>query len=298
VAFRLKKNEAASAGIRRIVSEEIDEAIKLVEDEKTDPAETIHELRKHFKRMRAVVRLVRDELGDEIYRRENGVLRDLGRRLSPARDAAVRVSALDRLQEKDGVSKADVAALRNKLVLQHRAAVRRVHTPTSLDAIRRELSGLRRRVRSWPLTKPGFGCLEFGLRRSYRDGKRNEVDAYTEQTDEAFHEWRKRAKDLRYHVELFKPTWPEVMMDVEDALHDLTDRLGDDHDLADLRRVLTTTSNDATTVVQHMDRVLDRIAHRQSELHADARPLAARIYAEKPRSFSERLAAYWDAWRA
>ncbi len=34
-------------------------------------------------------------------------------------------------------------------------------------------------------------------------------------TDEAFHEWRKRAKDLRYHVDLLEPVWPEVMENVE-----------------------------------------------------------------------------------
>ena len=54
-------------------------------------------------------------------------------------------------------------------------------------------------------------------------------------------QWRKRAKDLRYHVELLEPIWPEIMKDLEKILHTLTDHLGDDHDFADLRSTLTTS---------------------------------------------------------
>jgi len=297
MGFRLKKNEGASAGIRRIAREEIDQTIELLENTKGDPAETVHELRKRFKRIRAVVRLVRDELGENVYRRENGALRELGRRLSPARDAAVRVSALDRLQKKDGLSKKSVAPVRKRLVIRHGAAVRRIRRAATVSAIARDLRRLRRRVRAWPLTKPGFTCLEPGLRRSYRDGRRGETDAYATQTDEAFHEWRKRAKDLRYHVQLLEPAWPELMKDMEQSLHDLTDRLGDDHDLADLRRTLT-GSRGPVTSAGVVDRVVDRVAHRRSQLQGDARPIAARIYAEKPKVFSARIQSYWEAWRS
>jgi CHAD domain-containing protein len=300
MAFRLKKNEGASAGVRRIAREAIDEAIEVLEDRKAEPAETVHELRKQLKKIRAIIRLVRDELGEKVYRRENRALRDLGRRLSAARDAAVRVSALDLLREKkDGgrLAADEVAPIRKRLAARRREAVRRVRRSAALPAIERELRNLRRRVRAWPLGKAGFSCLEPGLRRAYRDGRRAEVEAYAARTDEAFHEWRKRAKDLRYHVALLEPAWPDVMKDVEQALHDLTDRLGDDHDLADLRRVLNGSSA-LTKGSDGVARVFDRIAHRRSVLQADARPIAARIYSEKPKAFSARIAAYWDAWRS
>ncbi len=299
MAFRLKKNESASAGIRRVAREEIDEAIELLENRKADPSETVHELRKQVKRIRAVVRLVRDELGEEVFRRENRALRELGRRLSAARDAKVRVSALDllRKREKGKLARSDVAPIRRRLAARHRAAVRRARRPEALARIGKDLRALRRRARTWPLRKAGFGCLEPGLRRAYRDGRRAEAEAYRARTDEAFHEWRKRAKDLRYQVSLLEPAWPEMMKDVERGLHDLTDRLGDDHDLGDLRRVLTgrrAPGNGAKRV----ERLTDRIAHRRSALQAEARPIGARIYSEKPRRFSTRMESYWDAWRS
>ena len=59
----------------------------------------IHEARKATKRLRALVRLVRRELGDEVYALENQCYRDAGRRLSELRDATVLVETLDRLVE-------------------------------------------------------------------------------------------------------------------------------------------------------------------------------------------------------
>jgi hypothetical protein len=87
------------------------------------------------------------------------------------------------------------------------------------------------------------------------------------------------------------------MKDVERELHDLTDRLGDDHDLADLRRALTGSRGLGKGAVD-VKRLIDHIAKRRAELQADARPIGARIYAEKPRLFSARVESYWDAWRS
>jgi len=299
VAFRLKKNESASAGIRRVVRREIDAAIELLEDRKSDPSETVHELRKGFKKIRAVVRLVRDGLGAEGFRRENRALRDLGRLLSPARDAKVRLTALDRLLEKEKgkLSRSDVAPIRARLASSHRAAVTRARRPEAVARIGQELRALRRRARSWPLEKAGFACLEAGLRRAYRDGRRAEAEAYRVRTDDAFHEWRKRAKDLRYQVSLLEPAWPRLMKDVARGLHDLTDVLGDDHDLADLRGALTGRGKPANRA-KAVDDLLDRIAHRRSILQAEARPVGARMYPEKPGRFVARIESYWDAWRS
>src|SRR5262245_6900334 len=241
MGFKLKKNESAGAGIRRVVREEIDKALALVKKGSADPETAVHELRKHFKRIRAVLRLVRDELGEEVYAREDDALRDLGRRLSPARDASVRVSALDRLRETyEDVFPADgVAKVKARLAARRGAALRHLRRKPAFSGIGAELTALRRRIPAWPIRKAGFDGLASGLQRIYRQGRKFEARAYSSRTDPDFHEWRKRSKDLRYGAELFEPVWPEAMKDVAQALHDLTDRLGDDHDFAELRKTLT-----------------------------------------------------------
>jgi len=299
VGYKLKKNESANAGIRRIAREEIDEALELFEKKGSDPEETVHELRKHFKKIRAVARLVRDELGAEAYERDNASVRELGQRLASVRDSTVRVSALERLRstyEKEFPAE-ETSPIQKRLASRHHAALGRLRRGTTLATIGRELEALRRRVRAWPLHQEGFSCLEAGLRRGYRQGMKGAAEAYASRTDEAFHEWRKRAKDLRYHVELLGPIWPETMKDLEKILHTLTDHLGDDHDFADLRSTLT-TSTKLTEGAKGVTTVIELIDRRRSELQGAARPLGARIYSEKPRAFSRRIESYWEAWRS
>jgi CHAD domain-containing protein len=298
MAFRLKKNESAAAGIRRVARGEIEDSLELIEKKDVDPEELVHELRKHFKKFRAVTRLVQDELGDEIYERDQGAVRDLGRRLSSARDASVRVTALDRLRKahEKNFPTDGVEPIRRRLLALRRAATGRVRRGSAMSEIGRDLESLVKRVRAWPLQREGFSLVEVGLRRGYRQGRAAEAEAYGSRTDEAFHEWRKRAKDLRYHVDLLSPIWPETMADLEKTLHDLTDRLGGDHDFADLRGALTSSprlvegSDTVPTVIELIDK-------ERSELQAAARPLGVRVYSEKPRAFTKRIGSYWDAWR-
>src|SRR3954470_9303141 len=93
--YRLRAQEDAADGVRRIARGQTDLAIEHLDESSGDGAEAIHEARKAFKRLRALVRLSRDALGDEVYRRENAAFRAAGRRLSGVRDAAVMVETLD-----------------------------------------------------------------------------------------------------------------------------------------------------------------------------------------------------------
>ena len=54
--------------------------------------ERVHEARKALKRLRALLRLVRDELGERAYARESALVRRTGKRLARARDAEVLLS--------------------------------------------------------------------------------------------------------------------------------------------------------------------------------------------------------------
>jgi CHAD domain-containing protein len=299
MSYRLKKKETVVAGIRRVAREEIDRVLELLQDKKADPEETVHEVRKHFKKVRALLRLMRNDLGEEVYKPANDAVRALGRRLGPARDASVLVSALERLRaayEKDFPSE-KAASIRKKLLSRRRSALGRLRRNGIFRKIAGDLETLRQRVRAWVLAQEGFASVEPGLRRAYRKGRKRQAEACATRTDESFHEWRKRAKDLRYHVELLQPVRPDTMKEFEKALHDLTDCLGDDHDFAELRRVLVATP-DLEKSRSAVAAVLELIDRRRSELQAKAYPIGARTYSEKPKAFSRRIASYWKAWRS
>jgi hypothetical protein len=87
-----------------------------------------------------------------------------------------------------------------------------------------------------------------------------------------------------------------VLDELADEIHDLSDYLGDDHDLAELRQVVT-SQPDLFDDEQNLEVLLALIDQRRAELEAAAHPLGERIYVEKPANFVDRMAAYWRIWR-
>ena len=109
------------------------------------------------------------------------------------------------------------------------------------------------------------------------------------------HEWRKRAKNLRYVVELLEPIWPEVIEALAREAERLESDLGEDHDLAMLPAHVTA---DSVCPNEHnRELVVALVDVRRREVQVRARRTAARLCQERPRAFGARLGRYWKAWR-
>src|SRR5437763_13267226 len=97
-SYRFRQREAVPDAIARIARGRIEHALAELRGEAdSSPEVAVHEARKDMKKLRALLRLARDELGDEVYRRENECFRDAARRLSGFRDADMMLGALEGL---------------------------------------------------------------------------------------------------------------------------------------------------------------------------------------------------------
>src|SRR4029453_15199119 len=66
-AHRLLAGEPVAAGMKRILTAQVDDAISQLRGEAgTEPADAIHEARKDVKKIRSALRLVRDAIGDDV----------------------------------------------------------------------------------------------------------------------------------------------------------------------------------------------------------------------------------------
>src|SRR4051812_25656576 len=97
MALRLKANEPVNKGIKRIVCKELDKARDGLTYSNSSVSKTVHDTRVHFKKIRAVLRLVRDDMGKTVYHLENNYFRDAARPLTKIRDAQVQIDTLDKL---------------------------------------------------------------------------------------------------------------------------------------------------------------------------------------------------------
>jgi len=135
-----------------------------------------------------------------------------------------------------------------------------------------------------------------GLSRVYRQGRDAMDAALADGSDDAMHEWRKRAKDLRYQLEMLEPLWCTVMKATADEAHELGNQLGDDHDLAVLTDLIS-GDGDLHDACPKADRqaLQGLVARRQESLRAHAKRIGRRIYVERPKDLRARLDAYWKA---
>ena len=96
MGFRLQRGESINEEIQRIAEEQLEKAVAEIQDGELDRHEAVHQVRKRFKKIRGLIRLVRPAF-EKTYQRENAMFRDAGREISAVRDAQSLIEAFDRL---------------------------------------------------------------------------------------------------------------------------------------------------------------------------------------------------------
>jgi CHAD domain-containing protein len=289
-AYRLLEDEPVGPGIRRILQAQVDDAVTQLRGEAgNEPAEAIHEARKDMKKIRSALRLVREAIGDDAWRRENDHYRDVARKLSAHRDAEILVESLDGLRERFGPAvRKRSEKLRKELDEENRAAHDDGTIERTMAGAAAELIALRSSVDELDLDGDGWKLIAPGIHRSYRRGRKRLRSVEEEPSVTNLHELRKRVKDLWYQLRLIREADRPMIGALADHAHDLSDHLGDDHDLALLREEVE-RRRDAFASPADRRHLLQEIDQRRGELQFAAISLGERIYAEKPKKFTARL---------
>lgn len=297
MAYRLEPGEAVPDGLRRCAREQLDHAIeRLTTGVHDDQVEAVHDARKALKKARSLLRLGRGTLDSRERRHENAALRDAGRRLSSARDAEVMLEATDDLAARFAgrVPHETFTAIGRHLEARRDPARRRLLESGLTAQVADELIAVRARVDEWTWRHTGWKALEPGLLRTYTRGRDGLEQARSHPTVENLHDWRKRTKDLWYHLRTLKPLAPGIVGGAANEADKLSKLLGDDHDLAVLHDELERGAGDLKVDV---DAVLALIRHRREQLQAEAILIGQRLYAERPKAFVRRIHSYWKAAR-
>jgi CHAD domain-containing protein len=252
-----------------------------------DRAKLVHEARKTIKRMRALARLLRYELGEQELERVDDSLRATGRRLAGARDAEVRLATLEQLRKRhtkalalDGIDR-----------LEQQLQRERDYTsgPTDPREVLADIAEMRRALDHWNLVDPDFKALSPGLQDIYREGRRRYRRVTLEHANNAehIHDWRKRVKALYYALDMLGASEAKGIRGTTKRAKRLGELLGEDHDLWMLCAYLEshpTACGDASAC----ETLLTLAAHRRSCLRKQALDSGERLYKRKPRKFVRR----------
>lgn len=268
----------------------------------------VHETRKAIKRLRALLRLLQDELGERACAREHATLRTIARRLSGARDAAVMLATLDDLIERQPRKlgrRRGVRKLRARLRAEHeRTREQALSDPAVRAEVLGELQALRWRVAAWRLAeRKGIELVDADLERVYRRGRRRGrrltrgKGLGKDKGVMAFHRWRKSVKDLRYAAEMLECREPGAsgrsggeLSRLARRADGLAETLGEEHDLAIFAAHVRGAGRRERGQTWHTGRgtraqLLRSVAKRRRALRRLALRKGRRLYRERPGKF-------------
>jgi CHAD domain-containing protein len=285
VRFSLEAGESTGSGLHRILVEQVELGAWHLERAQLSDTH-VHEVRKATKRVRAVLRMLSDDIDSRDYVRLNAEVRDLSRELSQVRSAVVQVEMLGSLVAEDAQLIVDTRGLHRELV----AALdtqRQGLEDSEVEDLSSRFMAVRSGIEEIELHDDATTSLG-GVRRTYRRGRKSMTHAYAAPTIESFHTWRKQVKYLRHQMEILQsvgtPAIPELVADLEE----IGEALGGDHDLADLERAANTVAV-GTLSSSTRQRLKEVIATRRSGLELRLKPIATRVYAANPGAFAEQV---------
>jgi CHAD domain-containing protein len=279
--FVLGTDETAADGLHRVLIEQVDLAIYHVHH-LLESDEHVHEVRKATKRMRAVLRMVRDEIGTDMYRDLNVAVRDISRPLSRVRSSVAMADIFDRLISGDP-SLSSVGAEMHDGLHSERRRVRLGVSGALAEDLARRLARVRVRLGDAGLSGGG-GVSTRWVRRTYGRGRNGMTRAFADGSPESFHIWRKQVKYLRHQMELLVDVGSDDVAELIKNLESLGEDLGRGNDLSDLERWVAMFES-RMNVPGGSDAVHDVIVRTRIQLEMTLLEPADRVFRRRPSLF-------------
>lgn len=297
MAYSFRQDDGSvEHGLRRIALGQIASGLDEIDDRDLPMAERVHQVRKRCKKLRGLIRLVRPVFPD--YAAENAAFRDTARRLSDIRDAAAMVETCDALAMyfSDALKAGAIAPLRARLNEEAEAAGRGDDLDQRLDLTRAELTEAQARVENWRLDADGWEALAPGLAKTYGRARKGMEAARSSPDMETLHQWRKRVKYHRYHARLLSRMDERLVPAHAGMATDLSEVLGDHHDLHVLEARLAQVDPEASPEAR--EATVGLVRARRGMLEDEAFRLGQRLLTEPAKGIAARWRPLWETWRA
>jgi CHAD domain-containing protein len=288
MGYCLKLREPLSDGLKRIFHEQIQSALKLCRHPAKQRGVTVHEVRKHLKKLRAALRLTKNEVGKNRWASEDRCLREIGRLVSDLRDAHVRFQTLIQLRDD---AKQQFPRL-EELLSMERESFSAAFAGWQKQAIPK-LERVGERLSKWPVSRIRWKQICGVVAKSYGRGQDRLAKALKKRDPESFHAWRMSVKELWYQLRILRPLNRLVLDEIASDAKTLGELLGRAHDFAFLLTRLDKERGDQA-LYDELVQLQKLIQKRGKRLHRDALELGRRFYAEPSKAFARRISIFID----
>jgi CHAD domain-containing protein len=292
MTYRLQPGTPLGEEIKRIGAGQIGIVLTRL-SARASEGTAVHDARRAIKRLRALAAFIRPVIGKAVHKDLQDRLKAIAQPLSGLRDVQAMLATVASLERHDRATGCGpvAAALRDVLEARGRDAGEHVDR-NAARAARKMARQVRDIIIGLPLEGHGFGLLTRGLEDNYRKARRAFADAYDTGTGHAFHEWRKLTQRHWRHLQLITRASPKRMRPLIRLARDLSNLLGDDHDLEVLRDFVKAEEMDLGSR-EEVKAYLALCRERQRALRSEARQIGKRLYALKPGAFADCVRQRW-----
>lgn len=291
--FEIRKRESFEQGTHRML-EQLNSEIARLMIAGSRVHISIHEARKNVKKLRAILRLARHEIGKEKYSELNTFYSGVGQQVALLRDDTSMVELFENFKENiksPELQKVIQKSIRLTKKKREKEFADFHHNKTDLH-LNKILSSKTLALKQLIIPgNPEVFILQ-SVGKVHSDTIKRMKQAEKEGSNEAYHNWRKQVKYLMFQMMILKNAWPLFFEAYIDELNKLQKLLGSLHDLNILNNYVV--EGDLLTLDKKQKEILlNYIYPRRASLKKQVHTIGKQLFAESSPAFSKRLLGIW-----
>jgi CHAD domain-containing protein len=293
----LREKEIFGIGIHRILDKLHDEGAKHIMARSRQHI-SVHELRKNIKKIRAILRLIRHEIGNEKYHKLNIQYRNLAAEIAILRDDTSQVELLDSMKERvqnHSISRT-IAKAMNQVKRKRKNNFASFYKEKRHKKVYDHILFCKEEVHKLEISgNPDLFILKSLKRIHSRARSAMEVSGFMK-SDETYHYWRKQVKYLMYQMTILGIAWPAYFKAYTYELNKLSNLLGKLHDL----NLFNEHIHDEKLIVLKPAQkrvMLKYIYRKRADLKKKIAKTGVKLFSESSEAFCMRLYDFWISYQ-
>jgi CHAD domain-containing protein len=265
--------------LRRISSLLVNRSVREIKKKDSDENITIHNLRKHVKNLRALLRLIRTSTGEAFFIKYNYKLRDYNRTTAQLRNSAALIELFKSFPKIIRESKEnDTKLVLLKLEADLFETRKRSDYKSIMQFYKINLKAYKQELNSLDSFNEDFSGVSKSLGHLYYSCRRFMLLSMNNPGEANLHEWRKAVKHLYYCCYSLIPLNRKYLKAYISELKNLSDLLGNIHDIYILKSNILSIPEDPDNFAG----MIKSLRSYQRDLTIESFIIGGRLFQDKP----------------
>lgn len=256
--------------------------------ENVSPNLAVHEMRKTFKRLRALVRFYID-YPDEFPPETRNQIKYFGRSFTEMRESYVNMQIFERIAaENHIIPERKMKAVREKLAEKNSLLIEQGFLKAEgYLPIQNFGKLLSVQLERFEIGQPSLLQIVVQLEVSYHGAYELHRQIWSGSEPQTIHELRKKMKHLMYQYDFVRLIHPRFFKTKTFQLNNITEQLGEDHDLFIFLEDLRNIRHDFTEV--EFEIIENKVQHLREVNHVKLFPRMKQFFTDPPEIFNQKL---------